>query len=44
MTNGKDGDILIIKHDGENMISICCKDENEKAKRRELLRELLMDW
>ena len=44
MGNVRDGDILIIEHDGENMISICCKDENEKARRLELLRESLMDW
>ena len=42
--NVRDGDILIIEHDGENMISICCKDEIEKARRLELLRESLMDW
>ena len=44
MGNVKDGDILIIEHDGENTISICCKDENEKARRLELLRKSLMDW
>lgn len=40
----KDGDILVVEHDGENITSICYKDEKEKARRLELLREMMEDW
>lgn len=40
----KDGDILVVEHDGKNIISIYYKDEIEKARRLELLRESLEDW
>ena len=40
----KDGDIFVVEHDGENIISICFKDEMEKARRLELLRESQEDW
>ena len=40
----KDGDILLVEHDGENITSIYCKDEMEKARRLELLREMMEDW
>ena len=40
----KDGDIFVVEHDGENITSICYKDEMEKARRLELLREMLEDW
>ena len=40
----KDGDIFVVEHDGENITSICYKDEMEKARRLELLRESLEDW
>jgi len=40
----KDGDILVVEHDGKNITYIYCKDEIEKARRLELLRESLEDW
>lgn len=40
----KDGDILVVEHDGQNIISFCYKDEMEKARRLELLREMMEDW
>ena len=40
----KDGDILVVEHDGKNITSIYYKDEMEKARRIELLRESLEDW
>lgn len=35
---------LVVEHDGENIKSICYKDEMEKARRLELLRESSEDW
>lgn len=40
----KDGDIFVVEHDGKNITSICYKDEMEKTRRLELLRESLEDW
>ena len=42
--NVKEGDILVVEHDFKNIISIYYKDEMEKARRLELLRESLEDW
>lgn len=42
--NVRDGDILVVEHDGENITSIYYKDEMEKARRLELLREMMEDW
>ena len=42
--NVKDGDILVVEHDGKNITSICYKDEREKERRIELLRESMEDW
>lgn len=36
-------DILIVEHDGENVTAVYCKDEEEKARRIKLLKEL-MGW
>ena len=40
----KDGDILVVEHDSKNITSIYYKDEMEKARRLELLREMMEDW
>ena len=40
----RDGDIFVVEHDSKNIISICYKDEEEKARRRELFIEMMMDW
>lgn len=40
----KDGDILVVEHDSKNISSIYYKDEQEKARRLELLREMMEDW
>ena len=42
--NVKDGDILVVEHDDKNISSIYYKDEMEKARRLELLREMNEDW
>lgn len=36
----QNGDILVVEHDGENVMSVYCKDEAEKARRLELLRQI----
>ena len=36
----KDGDILVVEHDEESVISIYCKDDEEKARRLELFRRI----
>ena len=36
-----EGDILVVEHDGENVISIYGKDEEEKARRLEVLRSII---
>ena len=35
-----EGDILVVEHDGENVSSVYYKDEAEKAKRLEVLKEI----
>ena len=37
----KEGDILVVEHDGENVTSVYYKDEEEKARRLELLRSII---
>ena len=36
-----EGDILVVEHDGENVTSIYGKDEEEKARRLEVLRSII---
>ena len=40
----KEGDILVVEHDGQDVTFIYDKDNEEKARRLELLRESLEDW
>ena len=37
----EEGDILIIEHDGENVLCVYCKDEGEKARRVELIKKIM---
>jgi len=36
----KEGDILVVEHDGQNVTSVYCKDKAEKARRLEFLRSI----
>ena len=40
----KEGDILVVEHDGQNVTFVYNKDNEEKARRLELFRESLEDW
>ena len=37
----KEGDILVVEHDGENVTLIYSKDDEEKARRHEILRGIM---
>ena len=37
----KEGDILVVEHDGENVTRVYRKDEEEKARRLEILRGIM---
>lgn len=37
----QEGDILVVEHDGENVTSVYYKDEEEKARRVELLKSII---
>ena len=37
----KEGDILVVEHDGENVTRVYRKDEEEKARRSEILRGIM---
>lgn len=39
----KEGDILVVEYDGKNVTKVYCKDDDEKARRLKLLKEL-MGW
>lgn len=39
--NFQEGDILIIEHNGEMVITIYSKDEEEKSRRIELLKQMI---
>ena len=36
----KEGDILVVEHDGQNVTYVYCKDKEEKARRLEVLRSI----
>lgn len=37
----EEGDIFVVEHDGENITLICNKDEKEKFRRLELLKNIM---
>lgn len=37
----QEGDVLVVEHDGENVTSVYYKDEEEKARRVELLKSII---
>ena len=37
----KEGDIIVVEHDGENVTKICYKDEAEKKRRIEVLKAIM---
>ena len=37
----KEGDILVVEHDGENVTSVYSKDKEEKARRLEVLKRII---
>lgn len=39
----EEGDILIVEHDGENVLCVYCKDEGEKARRVELIKKIMSE-
>ena len=39
----KEKDILVVEHDGQNVIEVYCKDEDEKARRIEIFKNI-MGW
>ena len=36
-----EGNILVVEHDGENVSAVYCKDEEERARRQKLLKEIM---
>ena len=36
-----EGDVLLVEHDGQNVSCIYCKDQEEKARRLEVLRRIM---
>ena len=38
-----EGDILVVEYDGKNVTKVYCKDDEEKARRLKLLKEV-MGW
>ena len=39
--NVKEGDVLVVKHDGKNVTWVYKKDEQEKARRLEILKQIM---
>lgn len=37
----QEGDVIIVEHDGKNVIRMCGKDEEEKLRRIKLLRAII---
>lgn len=37
----EEGDIFVVEHDGENVYFICNKDEKEKSRRQEILKNII---
>lgn len=37
----KEGDILVIEHDGQNVTCVYCRNEAEKARRLEVLKSIM---
>jgi len=37
----KEGDILVVEHEEDEIICICSKDDNEKQRRNDIIREII---